>query len=456
MLEKMENLPKSEQASNLEDLASKSWNLELIISGAAIFLVSYLPGLVDRGLWFYLDNLAADADLGKSALPILAYSFFKVIAWLLTGTFIVHFILRAFWVGLVGLHAVYPEGIQYEKLPMQTDFSREIGQRNFGQFSDYIHRLDRLSNQIFSVAFLIALMGLGISAIYLAIFLFTQPNVLQNWLGGSKVRTTIFFGLFLLLAFLPAVLQLWLRQPGVLDRPGVRKFAAWVFQYAPALMLPVVYRPLSYINLVYSSNVPRRRLYTLLVLGTILIMSTVIWVTLQTNMDLRGRSFMLPQDFAVRNNSIYKLYPAQYDNLRPADANLPAVSLASDVVEGPVLRIFVTYRKWLDPRISRQCQPAAVPENRSKQEQRMAQDSTNRQCLAHFFQLSVNDSLYSQPDWIFHTRPETGTPGLLGYVPTAAFRTGENVLTIRIPSSEKPDSLEVYGQVPFWFYGGGE
>ncbi len=448
----MESLPEQVRDSNLQELAGKSWNLELIISGAAIFLVSYLPALVDKALWYYLENLAAEPDLTKSTLPILAYSFFKVIAWLLIGTFVVHFILRAFWVGLVGLHAVYPAGIRYDQLPMQTDFSREMGQQNFGQFTDYIHRIDRLSNQIFSFAFLIALMSFGISTLYLIIFIFTQPNILQEWLGGSKTRTVIFFVLFMGLSLLPAAMQILMRRPNLAQKPGLRKFATLVFQHAPGLLLPGIYRPLSYLNLIYTSNVPRKRLWTVLFTVFFLVMGSIFWVFIKVNMELRGRNILASQEFIVRNNSANKLFSNQYDNLRQPDDFMPTVSLTSDVVEGPVLRVFVSYRKWLDASIARQCTVPKWPDSLSKSNRRLLQDSVHLNCLAAFFQVSINDSLYRSVDWIFHTRPETGTHGLIGYIPTNGFQPGKNTITLRIPDAEKKDSLQVYGTVPFWFY----
>lgn len=52
-----------------------------------------------------------------------------------TLTFVVHFVMRAFWAGVVGLHTVYTEGIRYEHLPWQTDFTREQMRQRFGSLS---------------------------------------------------------------------------------------------------------------------------------------------------------------------------------------------------------------------------------------------------------------------------------------------------------------------------------
>ncbi|MBK8966346.1 MAG: hypothetical protein R3D58_09855 [Saprospiraceae bacterium] len=448
----MEPIPEQDRAAHLQELASKSWNLELIISGAAIFLVSYLPGLVDQLLGYYLENLADSSNLSKSTLPVLVFSFFKVIAWVLIGTFVVHFVLRAFWVGLVGLHAVYPEGIRYENLPWQTDLSKKITQQNFGQLTDYILRLDRLSNQIFSFAFLIALMGIGISLIYTVLFVGTNPNAFPDWMGNHKIRSLVFLGLVLAVALMPAVAQLLSRRENLLRIPWVKNFVAKTIKYAPGLILPLVYRPLTYINLIYSSNVSRKRLFSTLALATTLVMGAVLWVFANKLMELRGRDLFVRQAYFGENNTTYKLYPAHYDQLRQPNNLMPALTIQSDVVEGPVLRLFVAYRKWLDGPLEKHCGQLQLPKDLGKNAQRIMKDSFNMACLSGFFQLSVNDSVFTQPDWAFYTHPETGSHGLLGYVPTTGFQTGKNILSIRIPSTAKPDSLVVYGQLPFWFY----
>ncbi|TNE54646.1 MAG: hypothetical protein EP344_14135 [Bacteroidetes bacterium] len=436
----------------MQKLAEKSWNLELIISGAAIFLVSYLPALIDKMLWYYLDNLATDGNLRTSMLPVLAYSFFKLIAWVLIATFVVHFILRAFWVGLVGLLAVYPNGIQIDRLPMQTEFSKEAIRRNFSSFPDYIIRIDRLSNQVFSFAFLLALGGLGVSLLYLILFVFIHPAVLPDWMGSHQDRLFILLGLVLVLGLLPGIFQVLAKRPGGLQNPVLRRIAMFVFTYLPMAMLPLVYRPLNYISLIYSSNVPRRRYFISIVAVMVIMIGGVFGVLIQTQMQLRGRNVLVRHEFFGRENTPNTLFPNRYDNLRAADDLLPAVSVESDVVEGPVLKVFVAYRKWLDNHLIRQCSMPAWPDSLGKTQVRALRDSARLACLTGFFRLSVNDSLYAGPDWIFYTHPQHGTYGLLGYLPTGNFSAGKNLLQVQIPSLANADSLQVYGEVPFWFY----
>jgi hypothetical protein len=106
--------PPTEEAKEphqLSDLTSQSWNLELVISGAALFATLNLPDFLDSLLAYYRYNLMTDTDFIHEALPTQTMGLIKGASYFLFGAFLAHFIMRAFWAGLVGLLAVYPDGI---------------------------------------------------------------------------------------------------------------------------------------------------------------------------------------------------------------------------------------------------------------------------------------------------------------------------------------------------------
>jgi hypothetical protein len=446
----MENQHHQERHARLQDLAAKSWNLELIISGAAIYLVSQMPDAIDGLFRYYLDNLVLDTNYIKIQLPLLAYGFAKVVSWVLIGTFVVHFAIRAFWVGLVGLHAVYPDGIQYDRLPGKSTILREYTKKQFGQLSDYVVRLDRLGNQVFSFAFLIALLGFGICLAYL--FIFAVTNLLPVLVGEQKGKwVTIGISLLIMLvAMIPLAGRLLAMNKKLEENQSVRKFTAWATYYGPAIFMPIVYKPMSYINLTYSSNVSRWRLYTVMAVVFLIVFSGVFWVFVKVLDDLKGRGPMTTQTYYARGMDEHSLVAARYENLRAENEPVSTVSIPSDVVEGPMLRVFVSYPKYLDASLSHFCTTPELPAEMPKSIRIHQADSLHLQCMDQFFRLSVNDSLYRNPGWLFYRHPQTGTRGLMAYIPTTGFLPGKNVLRVRIPAPEKPDSLMVYGVVPFY------
>jgi len=447
----MEKQPETERQTELQQLAANSWNLELIISGAAVFLASYLPEVVNRGQHYFLNNLAMSESPGKNALPVLAYTFVEFVAWLLVATFVGHFVLRAFWVGLVGLHAVYPEGIQYENLPGQTEYTREKARKRFGRLDDFILRLDRLCNLLFSFAFLVALYSLGISFAYLIVFFIM--HLIPLWLPGEtgKMISIVLLSLYAMVAMLPAILVLLLQNKRFASSRWLQRMTDVTTMLAGNMMMPLVAAPINYLNLTYSSNVSRKRFYTVLVLGMVLLFSGVLYSFWQTMLDLSGRSSSMVHAYFAQGTGANVLDVRRYDNLRPEGRALPAVSIPADVVSEPFLRVFVAYPKAIDNQLARVCIPFELPDSLPRSERLHRADSMNLACFSRFFRVSVNDSLLSSVEWVFHQHPTENTRGLVTYLPTQQFRQGKNVLQIQAPSEKNADSLRVYGVVPFWY-----
>ena len=102
--------------AQLRELTSQSWNLELRISGAALFATLSLPDLLDSTLAYYRYNLMADTDYMHDIIPTQVLGLIKGVSYVLFGAFLANFVMRAFWIGLIGLLAVYPDGIRYEQI----------------------------------------------------------------------------------------------------------------------------------------------------------------------------------------------------------------------------------------------------------------------------------------------------------------------------------------------------
>lgn len=447
----MEKQPETERQTELQQLAANSWNLELIISGAAVFLASYLPGVVESGQHYFLNNLAMSESPGKNALPVLAFTFAEIVAWLLIATFVSHFVLRAFWAGLVGLHAVYPEGIKYENLPSHTEYTREQARKRFGRLDDFILRLDRLCNQLFSFAFLVALYSLGISFAYLIIFLIM--HLVPLWFPGEtgKMISVVLLLLYVVVAMLPAIMLLLLRNKRFSSSRRLQRMSDVTTLLAGNMVLPLVASPINYLNLTYSSNVSRKRFYSVLVVGMVLLFSGVLYSFWQTMLDLSGRNSSTFHTYFAQGTGAGVLDARRYDNLRPEGDALPLVSIPTDVVSEPLLRVFVAYPKALDNQLAGLCASAVQPDSLPRSVRLHRADSINLLCFSRFFRVSVNDSLVSPVEWMFHRHPAENTRGLVTYLPTQPFRQGKNVLLIQAPSEKNPDSLRVYGLVPFWF-----
>lgn len=445
----MQNTPP--EPRSFHDLEGRSWNLELIISGAAIVLATYLPEAVEDYFYYYLQYMSFDYSGGMYTLPIMAYSFFKVVAWLLIVAFVAHLVLRAFWVSLVGLMEVFPQGIRYDNIPNVSEDVSKYQEKKLGSLDAYMVRLDRLCNQIFAFAFLLALGGVGVGFIYHIIFGIYQlvkgflPDAAADFFFGLVFFAFMGFALFSLV-----VTALIKKKQHLSKKYGT--VSARLTYYFGLISMPVVYKPLSYLMLAFVTNIPRKRYYTAFSFIMVGFLTCVILIFIEKMSDLRGRHLLEPRSFYSSGAPEYEVSPDSYDNQRSSPRRIPAVSLTSETIEGPYFSVFALYPRMLDERLlASGCIEPELDRNIPRDRRLFLADSQSMACLNRFFQLRINDSIVAKPDWMFHQKPGSISKGLIAYVPTQNLKPGKNTVSVHIPSTEKPDSLERYGTVPFWF-----
>ncbi|MGH8498721.1 MAG: hypothetical protein ACRERV_07955, partial [Methylococcales bacterium] len=138
-----------------------TWETELLISGATVFGLMQLPDPLNRMLIIWMNgNEGAIVDLLRTISIYLQFSLITLIL-----TFVLHLVARGYWVALVGLHSVYPQGIRWDKNTSGGPAYREIGKANMGSMPELIEKADNRATQIFSLGFGMAMAMMVASAI---------------------------------------------------------------------------------------------------------------------------------------------------------------------------------------------------------------------------------------------------------------------------------------------------
>ncbi len=435
----------------LQELSNQSWNLELLVSGAAIFSTSYLPGLCDDALAYYVENYQSSPDMVNSILPTLAFAFAKAASYLLIVTFFAHFILRAFWIGLVGLRAVFPKGIQYENIPNTNEKLREIYRQRFGNFDDYIVWLDKISSQIFSIAFVLVLYSFMLAFAYLSFFLVVVLFKTFNETLYNKVKMPALVVLGILYILLLMVLLL-ANKPKFKDNERMQKAYNSIMTGSTWLYLGM-YEPLNYINLVFGSNMPRKKYYRALTLigGAFFLVAIIIYY--QKITSNLGFSIFETRKYYSAGTAQHTFQNSYYDNLRPADAYLPEASIQADVIDGPYLKLFINYNKVLDARLAKLCKEPTLPTKLKGSEKRALKDKAHLACLSQYFQVSIGDSSLAQPEFMYSQQGAVQAKGLSSYIALDKCKPGRHTLYIKTLDT---DSLpkryyKDYAAIPFWY-----
>jgi len=128
----------------LDKLQQESWQLELIISGFAIY------GLFQTFEPLELVSVSAENN-GQFLKPFIITILGNCLE-ILCFSLLVHVFLRGLWIGAIGLRYVSGD-INYQKLHYSKLFNDYL-EKKVGSFDRYIHRLENLCSTLFALAFL--------------------------------------------------------------------------------------------------------------------------------------------------------------------------------------------------------------------------------------------------------------------------------------------------------------
>ena len=128
----------------LDKLQQESWQLELLISGFAIF-----------GLFSVTEPIGIKLDIAEHndrIVDTLLWFAAKICCWILIANLLIHVILRGLWIGALGLRYVSGD-IDYEELNYAPKFTKYLSKK-IGSFDKYIATLENYCSVLFAVSFL--------------------------------------------------------------------------------------------------------------------------------------------------------------------------------------------------------------------------------------------------------------------------------------------------------------
>lgn len=434
----------------LQELSNQSWNLEFVVSGAAIFSTSFLPDLIEQAISYYFENYQAKDSLSNVLLPTLAYSFAKASAYLLITTFFVHFILRAFWIAMVGLRAVFPQGIIFEKLPNTNTELRESIKKKFGKLDDFIIRLDRRCSQIFSIAFILVLFSVMIALIYILSFLLIVG--VKTYIPAYYVKVMYFLRIILIAWFCLSAFGFIIgTKEKYREHPILGKWLKIIVQ-SSSLLYFGMYKPINYINLVFASNLPRKKYYLYMSSFAITFMVLAMSIYTQKLFEHNGLPFLESRNFYSSGSTDYQLQSSFYDNQR-ADGEIAEASIQADVIQEPFIKLFINYGKVLDADLSKICKVPKIPENLERHEKRSLKDKARLECFGEYFQIALNDSTLHPVEFLYEEHGSERTKGISTYLSTEKCIIGRNQLYIRaLETDSLPKKVWTkYVTIPFWY-----
>jgi hypothetical protein len=426
----------------LQKLQEESWQLELLISGFAIFgLFTAIPTITES---------LTEAENSQQIYTFVISLVATVSCYILIFNLLLHVLLRGLWIGALGLRYVSGD-IDYDSLKYSHKFTAYL-KKNVGSFDKYIGNLENYCSVIFAISFLLIFYVLAVTFTVLSIalianFLISNDD-LPTWLSHGVGITLVvfivigmFFTLidFLTLGFLKK--KKWL---SAIYYPVYRVFGF--------ITLSFLYRPLVY-N--FLDNRFGKRLSIAFVPFYILIALTT---TLKYNVsNFLGNDMTTNEN--VANNNNYE------DLLNDSNEFIDNAAIQSKVISDNYVKVFVLFSDNLEDIIFR-FNPKLAPEKDTRGLKSgvlignnlnmnwKKRDSLRRAYLNTFNEMySVKiDSTKYDSEFII-AKSKRGDLGFETYVSTKDLEEGKHLLKVNRLRIRKGDTSNWnMSKIPFWDY----
>lgn len=435
-----------DEQEKLRELTTQSWNLELAISGVAMFAMLQLPDLLDAGYTYLRFNLLDQTSGMASMLPTLAYSTIRASCYVLFVAFLANFVMRAFWVGLVGLLAVFPGGIQYNRIPFTTPYSQQRLADELGPLDRYILWLDKRCNIVFAIAFQMVFILIVIGLFYviaMLIYLVIRPFVPAQAWTGIKIACVGLYLLYMVAAIL-------LSQKKIKETPRGIRLNYQLTRIGRAFTLGT-YKHSSYVTNTLYSNIQPGRFFQTIALFSLVFFVLFAFEIISDIARSNGRTSLLNTRhlFTARIDSLY-VDPTTYDTQRPDGALVDRASIQSDVIREPYLRLFIAYPKALDTLLTAIAPEPAWSDTLSRPALRRAFASWSQQQINKLIRITVNDSTLARTELLFTKAGPQEQRGWQTVLVPGNLKTGRNLVRVALadPRKKAPDELIA---IPFWY-----
>ncbi len=436
-----------DQQEKLRELTAQSWNLELVISGAALFAILQLPNLLDQGFDYFRYNFMTQLTGMRGIFTSMVYSIIKASCYVLFLAFLTNFVMRAFWVGLVGLLAVYPTGIHYDRIPFSTPYAQKRLAADLGPPDRYILRLDQRCSIVFSVAFLFVILLIVVALSYGVILLVSAR--FQPMIPAEIWHSLVLAGKALGVLYL--IVAIVLSLPKVKAHPTGERLHYGLMSIAK-LAYWGMYKPFMFIINTFYSHLPFSRILRTMGVFAVVFTAMLIVEALAdlSRTDKRLSGFNSRHLYTARVDKLFS-NPATYEDQLPEGDYVTTASIQSDVIREPFVRLFVAYPKALDTLFTNVMlkKPVWSKTLSGVELRRQFAEWSNGQ-LSNMMQITVNDSVYGRPDLLFAKRGKQQQRGWSTVLIPANLRIGKNTLSISL----KPDSLakpQELTTIPFWY-----
>ncbi len=397
----------------LKRLLENSWELELLISGGAIFTLFQASD-------FFIDYMhAVHAEVSFAGwVPILVLGVFAI--KILTLGFSGHLFMRALWLALICVNAAFPGGMKVSRIRWKKPFKVNLKENE--DLFEAITRVDRISGSVIFFAIVSASSIIGLT------FLFWITILLPSYLS---YQTPAGFATYLLEAFTYINWTFFLLYiADVLIFGRLRRIPLFTY---------LIYFPFRFYDFVsfrflfqkalwfFASNINPVKVFLaafcffILALG-VTYNSVFRYAGWPNIFDQREFRWQMAPD---ANRMSFRWY---IDEIEKAEGRFDQPAIQSSIVTGNYLKIFVPYRIPADDLVRQ------LPE-----EDRL---------LSNVMAVEIDDSLYEDIEWFNYWPKNLDQMGILAHINIAHLSNSRHIVRIYSPFGDEEGGRGSI--IPFW------
>lgn len=404
-----------------------TWEVELLISGIAVFAMLQLPGLLDDALF----ALRPRFDPAWRQPLVVMHMYFKATTVILAMTFAIHLLLRAQWIALVGMHSVYPDGVRWDRLRMGP-IQRALEEASAGNAAIAIDRADNRATTVFATGVAFASILLLITLLIALLFGLAQAGLA---LAGLRLPPEHVFLACVFVTVLPMALATAVdRRFGARLQAGglPHRILAALFRFFGAFGFN---RGGNVVGLLSSHSGERRTSLLVMAILMPVMLGVMIGSKAAQSPERFGGYGAFPRlaDLPARS-----VVDAHYDARRDV-ARDPAVPFVQDPwIAGPYLRLTVPFAPGDDDRaMRRQCRIRA-------------DDAPLRtiECLQSLHPASIDGKAVPALHYDAGTDPRTDRPALVAMIDVRALPPGRHELRVARAAHDEDEPADWI--IPFW------
>jgi len=391
----------------LKELQENSWEVELLISGGAIFALIQGDGAL---LEFHKSLGTTNFFPGMNVFFLISMIGIKT----LTIGFIFHLVLRAIWLSFICINYVFPKGVQFDKLKLKKPY--KVTSSDNADLYEQIIKVDKASGLIIFFSILSTIVFIGFTLLVAiavcfekGLYWLTQADWTYYLIESLPCITAIYYFDFLFFGILRRI-------------PFLTYLTFPVFKLLDWISLRFVFeKSLRILN----TNMSK----TSMVLGTVIFFITSMLLTassVQRNMgwpnvydQRKYREALAPDN--DRRAYYYAWYRDQYE----------WGVIQSDIIKENYLRVYIKYDVHKDTEIEKL-------------------DSAD-QYLSNIGEVGIDDSVLTDIEWFSAWQKENENMGIVANIPIHNLKNGRHTLQFRYVSSIDSAGKPIWKhQIPFW------